>query len=99
MLCRGCAGLHKSIKQLVQGKAAPDLGALQDVADFVTRSGYGSESEGEDAEASRVMLAQGLGRGNVAARQSRIRLHEVRTLSAGGEAGGAKLFWAWGFEW
>ena len=35
------------------------------------------ESEGEDAEASRVTLAQDLGRGNVASRQSRVRLHEI----------------------
>lgn len=35
------------------------------------------ESEGEDAETSRVTLAQDLGRGNVAARQSRVRLHEI----------------------
>ena len=35
------------------------------------------ESEGEDAEASRVTLSQDLGKGNVAARQSRVRLHEI----------------------
>jgi len=35
------------------------------------------ESEGEDAEASRVTLAQDLGHGNTAGRTSRVRLHEV----------------------
>eukprot|EP00798_Chlamydomonas_sp_ICE-L_P030067 gene30067-35036_t len=35
------------------------------------------ESEGEEAEASRVTLAQDMGKGNVAARQSRVRLYEI----------------------
>lgn len=35
------------------------------------------ESEGEDAEASRVTLAQDMGKGNSASRQSRVRLHEI----------------------
>ena len=36
------------------------------------------ESEGEEAAESRVTLAQDMGRGNLAARQSRIRLQEVK---------------------
>ena len=40
--------------------------------------GHGSESEGEEPEASRVMLPQNVpGRGNVKAQQSAIRLTEV----------------------
>ena len=35
------------------------------------------ESEGEEAGESRVTLAQDLGRGNLAARQSRVQLQEV----------------------
>ena len=35
------------------------------------------ESEGEDAAEGRVTLAQDMGRGNLASRQSRIRLQEV----------------------
>ena len=35
------------------------------------------ESEGEEAGESRVTLAQDLGRGNLAARQSRVHLQEV----------------------
>ena len=35
------------------------------------------ESEGEEAEASRVTLAQDLGKGNTAGHASRVRLHEV----------------------
>ncbi|GLC37337.1 hypothetical protein PLESTM_000570100 [Pleodorina starrii] len=71
------SGLRKSVKALLSRREVPDLGSFRDVSEFVTKSGYGSESEGEDAEASRVTLAQDLGRGNVASRQSRVRLHEL----------------------
>ncbi len=36
------------------------------------------ESEGEEAAEARVELAQDMGRGNMASRQSRVRLQEVR---------------------
>lgn len=72
------SGLTKGIKALVQGKALPDLSRFNDIADFIERSGYASESEGEDAAASRVTLGQNLGRINLAQRQSRVKLHEVR---------------------
>ena len=39
-------GLKKSLKGLLQHKDVPDLGHMQDVADFVTRSGFGSVREG-----------------------------------------------------
>eukprot|EP00877_Chromochloris_zofingiensis_P011512 jgi/Chrzof1/6614/Cz19g02210.t1 len=71
------SGLRKSLKALVQRKTLPDLGNMQDVSEFVTKSGYGSESEGEDAELSRVTLPQQLGNGNVVPKQSRVRLHEI----------------------
>ena len=50
----------------------------------LTGAGYGcaQESEGEEAAESRVTLAQDMGKGNVAARQSRIKLQEVRTARA-----------------
>lgn len=38
------------------------------------------ESEGEEAGESRVTLAQDLGKGNLASRQSRVQLQEVRRL-------------------
>lgn len=38
------------------------------------------ESEGEEAADSRVTLADDLGRGNLASRQSRVKLQEVRLL-------------------
>ena len=71
------AGLTKGVKALVSGKAPPDLSGFTDVADFVERAGYASESEGEDAAAGRVEVGQAVGRNNPANRTSRIRLHEV----------------------
>ena len=56
---------------------------VQDVADYLTKGGYGSESEGEDAADSRVMLERDMGRGNLAARQSRVRLQEVTAMAKG----------------
>ena len=53
------------------------------MADYLTKGGYGSESEGEDAGDSRVMLERDMGRGNLAARQSRVKLQEVSTLGEG----------------
>ena len=46
------------------------------MADYLTKGGYGSESEGEDAGDSRVVLERDMGRGNLAARQSRVKLQE-----------------------
>ena len=37
-------GLKKSLKGLLQHKDVPDLGHMQDVAEFVTKSGLGSVS-------------------------------------------------------
>jgi ribosome biogenesis protein SSF1/2 len=75
------SGLTKGVKALVLGKKLPDMSSFTDVADFVERAGFASESEGEDAEASRVTLRQHLGRHNIAHRTSRVRLHEVCTCS------------------
>ncbi|OAE22687.1 hypothetical protein AXG93_2675s1200 [Marchantia polymorpha subsp. ruderalis] len=69
-------GVTRSIRKLVQRKKLPDLGGLGDVSEFVTRSGYGSESEVED-EASKVQLADEFGKGNHASQQSAVKLHEV----------------------
>mmetsp|Transcript_8071 Transcript_8071/g.23132 ORF Transcript_8071/g.23132 Transcript_8071/m.23132 type:complete len:443 (+) Transcript_8071:168-1496(+) len=71
------SGVSKGIRNLVQRKAIPDMSNLADVSEFVAKSGYGSESEGEDAAESRVTMAQDMGKGNLASRQSRVKLHEV----------------------
>ncbi|KAF6255316.1 Brix domain-containing protein, partial [Scenedesmus sp. NREL 46B-D3] len=74
------SGVKKSLKALMARQALPDLGRLQDVSELLTKSGYGSESEGEDPETSRVVLegaAAGRAGRALAGRQSRVRLHEV----------------------
>ena len=71
------SGLSKGVKALVEGKKLPDLSKYTDIADYIERAGMASESEGEDAAASRVTLAQDLGRTNMAQRKSRVKLHEV----------------------
>ena len=71
------SGLTKGVKALVEGKKLPDLSKYTDIADYIEKSGMASESEGEDAAASRVTLGQDLGRTNVAQRKSRVKLHEV----------------------
>ncbi len=69
-------GVAKNLKKLLdrRGDAASlheGLGKLTDISELMTKSGYGSESEGEEAEASKVELEQ---RGT---RQSRIKLTEI----------------------
>lgn len=36
------SGVTKSVKSLVNRRQLPDMGALQDVSEFLTKSGYGS---------------------------------------------------------
>jgi len=36
------SGVSKSVKALVGRRALPDMSAMQDVSEFLTRSGYGS---------------------------------------------------------
>ena len=40
------SGVSKSVKALVGRRTLPDMGALQDVSEFLTRSGYGSVRSG-----------------------------------------------------
>ena len=78
-------GVSRGVKKAMQSRP-PDLGELDDVADFVLsggRTGGGgggaaSESEFED-ESSHVVLPQGgfAGRGNASAQQSAIKLAEI----------------------
>ena len=70
------SGVTKSLKTLVTNRGIPDMGSLADVSEFLTRSGYGSESEGEDAEMSRVQVAEGQ-QSSFGVRQTRIRLYEI----------------------
>ncbi|KAK4750368.1 hypothetical protein SAY87_027817 [Trapa incisa] len=69
-------GVSRRIRKFVQNHQIPDLRNLQDVSDFVTRAGYGSESE-VDEEAATVTLVSNLGRTNKASSKSAVRLQEI----------------------
>ncbi|CAL5437234.1 unnamed protein product [Camellia sinensis] len=63
------------LRKFVQNHQVPELGSLQDVSDFVTKAGYGSESEAD--EAATVSLASDLGRVNRASTKSAVKLQEI----------------------
>ncbi|KAJ1397671.1 Brix domain [Sesbania bispinosa] len=69
-------GVSRRIRKLVQSHQVPDLKNLQDVSDFVTKAGYGSESEA-DEEAATVTLSSNLGRVNRASTKSAVKLQEI----------------------
>ncbi|XP_047327020.1 peter Pan-like protein [Impatiens glandulifera] len=68
--------VSRRIRKFVTNHQVPDLRNLQDVSDFVTRAGYGSESEGDD-EAATVNLAGDVGRINRASTKSAVKLQEI----------------------
>jgi len=70
-------GVSKAVKRLVQSKV-PDLSNLNDISEFITRSGNYSDSEGEEDPVSKVTLPQNLaGRGSKAGAKSAVRLIEL----------------------
>ncbi|ESQ31762.1 hypothetical protein EUTSA_v10004503mg [Eutrema salsugineum] len=69
-------GVSRRIRKFVQNHQVPDLRNLQDVSDFVTKAGYGSESEG-DEEAATVTLSSDLGRVNRSSTKSAVKLQEI----------------------
>ncbi|CAI9105426.1 OLC1v1004344C1 [Oldenlandia corymbosa var. corymbosa] len=69
-------GVSRKIRKVIQKHEVPDLRNLQDVSDFVTKAGYGSESEADD-EAATVSLPTDLGRANRKSTQSAVRLQEI----------------------
>ncbi|WOK94709.1 peter Pan-like protein [Canna indica] len=69
-------GVSKRIRKFVQKHEVPNLRNLQDVSDFVTKAGYGSESEA-DEESATVSLASDLGRVNRTSTKSAVRLQEI----------------------
>lgn len=68
--------VSRRIRKFVQNHQVPDLRNLQDVSDFVTKAGYGSESEADD-EAATVTLTSDIGRVNRASAKSAVRLQEI----------------------
>ena len=69
------ANVSKPVKRVVEVKNIPDLSKLKDISEYVTRIDPGSDSEGEDAVAP--MAGKFGGRGNVAKRESKIKLVEL----------------------
>ncbi|KAL5561458.1 hypothetical protein UlMin_031205 [Ulmus minor] len=69
-------GVSRRIRKFVQKHEVPDLRNLQDVSDFITKAGYGSESEADD-EAATVTLSSDLGRINRASNKSAVKLQEL----------------------
>lgn len=69
-------GVSRRIRKFVQNRQVPDLRNLQDVSDFITKAGYGSESEA-DEEAATVTLTSDLGRVNRASAKSAVKLQEI----------------------
>jgi ribosome biogenesis protein SSF1/2 len=69
-------GITRAVKKVLKAKT-PDLGGLDDVADFVLGGGAASDSEMED-ESSHLVLPQDFrGRGNMKSQQSSIKLSEI----------------------
>ncbi|CAN7089876.1 unnamed protein product [Brassica rapa subsp. narinosa] len=69
-------GVSRRLRKFVEKHEVPDLRNLQDVSDFVTKAGYGSESEG-DEEAATVTLSSDLGRVNRGSTKSAVKLQEI----------------------
>ncbi|XP_006651325.1 peter Pan-like protein [Oryza brachyantha] len=69
-------GVTRKIRKLMQNNQVPDLRELKDVSDYVTKAGYGSESEADD-EAATVNLASDVDKLNRASRKSAVRLQEI----------------------
>ncbi|XP_031111194.1 peter Pan-like protein [Ipomoea triloba] len=69
-------GVSRRIRKFVQSHQVPNLSSLQDMSDFITKAGYGSESEADD-EAATVNLATDLGRLNKASTKSAVKLQEI----------------------
>ncbi|XP_059432349.1 peter Pan-like protein [Corylus avellana] len=69
-------GVSRRVRKFVQNHQFPDLRNLQDVSDFITKAGYGSESEA-DEEAATVTLSSDLGRVNRASTKSAVKLQEI----------------------
>ncbi|XP_010259554.1 PREDICTED: peter Pan-like protein isoform X1 [Nelumbo nucifera] len=69
-------GVSRRIRKFVQNHQTPDLRNLQDVSDFITKAGYGSESEADD-EAATVNLSSDIGRVNKASTKSAVKLQEI----------------------
>ncbi len=71
-------GVSKGIKRLVRASRLPSLGRYADVAEYLTRQGYSSESGAETDEEDKAELPQDyVGRNTRVHQKVSIKLHEV----------------------
>ena len=72
-------GVSKGVKRLVRGDKLPSLGRYSDMAEYLTRKGYSSESGAETDEEDKTELPQDYLHGRNTRSQQRvsIKLHEV----------------------
>lgn len=69
-------GVSRPLRKLVQNRKIPDLRGLGDVSEFVTKAGYGSESEAED-DAAMVQLSSDIGHLNYKSQKNAVKLQEI----------------------
>jgi ribosome biogenesis protein SSF1/2 len=69
-------GVSNAIKRVLQSRV-PDLGNLEDIAEFVEGAGNASDSEAEDDGAKVVLPDRYIGKGNAKTQQSAMKLSEL----------------------
>ena len=71
-------GISKGVKKLMRSSKLPSLGRYNDMADFLLRGGYSSDSGAETDEEDKAELPQDyVGRNSKANQKVSIKLHEV----------------------
>lgn len=73
-------GLSRAMKKVVTGRKIPDLGGLKDISEFITgvaAAAVTSDSEFEDDAAKVTLPSDYAGKGNMASRQSAVKLTEI----------------------
>lgn len=77
-------GVSKGVKKLMRANKLPSLGKYSDVADYLTRAGYSSDSGGETDEEDKAELPQDfVGRNARKSQQVSTQLHEIDILGPG----------------
>ena len=69
-------GVSSAIKRVLQSRI-PNLGDLDDIADFVEGAGNASDSEAEEESSKVVLPDRYIGKGNAKAQQSAMKLSEL----------------------
>ncbi|KAL1499080.1 hypothetical protein AB1Y20_013594 [Prymnesium parvum] len=71
-------GVSKGVKKLIRGAKLPSLGRYEDMAEYLLKGGYSSDSAGETDDEDKAELPQDyVGRNAKANQKVSIKLHEV----------------------